>query len=90
MTPRSLHLFTDSKALFDVISKGSRLSEKRLMIDAYVARQGYLSEQIVNISFFMSDNNPADDLTKQMKQTAIRNILRTNTLQIVIEQWTQR
>ena len=34
-----MHLFTDSKSLFEVISKGSRTIEKRIMLDIYAARQ---------------------------------------------------
>ena len=35
-----LHLLTDSKSLFDIISKGSRKNEKRLMLDVHAAREG--------------------------------------------------
>lgn len=37
-------LLTDSKFLFDIIDKGSRSSEKRLMIDVVTTRKGYHSE----------------------------------------------
>lgn len=33
--------FTDSKSLFDVISKGSRSSEKGLMLHIAAAREGF-------------------------------------------------
>ena len=33
-----MHLLTDSKSLFDIISKGSRTSEKRIMLDVHAAR----------------------------------------------------
>ena len=36
-----LHLLTDSKSLFHIISKGSRTNEKRLILDVYAARKGY-------------------------------------------------
>ena len=36
-----IQLYTDSKSLFDVISKGTRTSEKRLMFDIFAAREGF-------------------------------------------------
>ena len=44
-----IHLLTDSKSLFDIISKSSRTSEKRLILDRNATRQAYKAEQISNI-----------------------------------------
>ena len=44
-----LHLLTDSKSLFGIISKGSRTNKKRLMPDIYAARKGYKARDISNI-----------------------------------------
>ena len=73
----SLELFTDSKSLFDAISKGSRTSEKRLMLDVATARQGFRSGEISNIGLVRSERNVADGLTKPMAQAALREILQT-------------
>ena len=59
-----LQLFTDSKPLFDVISKGSRTSENRLMLDIAAAREGFGDRLISRIGFVRSDPNIADGLTK--------------------------
>lgn len=37
----SLQLLTDNKSLFDVISKGSRTSEKRTRLDIFVSREHF-------------------------------------------------
>ncbi len=37
----AVHLLTDSKSLFDIISKGSRTSEERIMLDIHATRQSY-------------------------------------------------
>lgn len=37
----TMKLLTDSKTLSDAISKGARMSVKRLMLDASCARQGF-------------------------------------------------
>ena len=39
-----MQLMTDSKSLFDIISKGSRTSEKRIMFDIHAARQAYQAQ----------------------------------------------
>ncbi|CAN8072966.1 unnamed protein product [Agarophyton chilense] len=85
-----VQLFTDSKSLFDVISKGSRTSEKRLMLDIAAARQGFKTKAISDIGFVRSSHNVADGLTKTMHQAALKNILRTGSLQIKPEQWVIR
>ena len=36
-----MHLLTDSKSLFDIISKGSRTSEKRINLDIQAGHQSY-------------------------------------------------
>ena len=44
-----VQLFTDSKSLFDVISRGSRTSEKRVMLDIAAAREGVKDRTISDI-----------------------------------------
>ena len=39
--PVPMHLMTDSKSLFDIISKGSRASEQRIILDIPGTRQTY-------------------------------------------------
>eukprot|EP00171_Calliarthron_tuberculosum_P022721 IDg22721t1 len=45
----AVQLLTDSKSLFDVISKGSRTSEKRTMLDIAAAREGFRDKVISDI-----------------------------------------
>ena len=63
-----LHLLTDSKSLFDIISKGSRMNEKRLMLDIHAAREGYKAYDIISKGFVRSEHKITDGLTKCMKQ----------------------
>eukprot|EP00171_Calliarthron_tuberculosum_P023641 IDg23641t1 len=62
----AVQLLTDSKSLFDVISKGSRTSEKRTMLDIAAAREGFRDKVISDIGFVRSSSNLADGLTKKM------------------------
>ena len=82
-----LHLLTDSKILFDIISKGSRTYEKRKMLDVYAARQAYKEQDISNIGFVRSKQNMADGRTRSMNQEALRNVINIRKLSIKIEQW---
>lgn len=86
---RSIHvqLLTDSKCLFDVISKGSRTSEKRVMLDIAAAKEGFKDRLISDIGLVRSKENIADGFTKNMSQVALRDILISGTLTIYCEQW---
>ena len=66
-----MRLMTDLKSLFDIISKESRTSEKRIMLDIDATRQAYQRQEITNIGFVRSEHNLADGLTKEKKQGAL-------------------
>jgi len=85
-----LHLLTDSKALFDIISKGSRTSEKRMMLDIAAAREGFRDRVISDIGFVRSSENLADGLTKPMHQAAIQSVLKSGKLLPRAAQWIVR
>ena len=82
-----VQLLTDSKSLFDVISKGSRTSEKRVMLDIAAAREGFRDKVISDIGFVRSSQNLADGLTKPMAQASLRVVLSTGFLDVKPEQW---
>lgn len=85
-----LHLLTDSKSLFDIISKGSRANEKRLMLDIYAARERYHANEISNIGFVRSEHNMADSLTNEHKQASLLAIMHFYSHSIEVEQWILR
>lgn len=82
-----MHLLTDSKSLFDIISKGSRTSEKRIMLDIHSAREAYQAREISNIGYVRSCDNLADGFTKKKMQKALFNLLRTRMHELNREQW---
>ncbi len=63
-----VQLFTDSKSLFDVIFKGSRTSEKRMILDIAAAREEFRDKVISYIGLVCSSSNLAEGLTKPMSQ----------------------
>ena len=85
-----LQLFTDSKSLFDVISKGSKTSEKRLMLEIAAAREAFRDQVISDIGFVRSSSNIADGLTKSMNQAALQSVVSKAKLNFQPEQWILR
>jgi hypothetical protein len=59
-----LAILTDSKCLFDVITKASSISERRLMIDITEVRNSYNAQEPSDIGFVRTKYNPADAFTK--------------------------
>ena len=85
-----VQLLTDSKCLFDVISKGIRTSEKRIMIDITAARNAFKSTVISDIGLVRSADNIADGLTKDMQQASLRSMMSTGKFDIRPVQWIVR
>ena len=83
-------LLTDNKSLFDVISKGSKTSEKRLMQDIACAREVFVKHGISNTGFVRSGDNIAYGLTKRMKQEALRGMMEAGSFVPLVEQWIVR
>ena len=59
-----LVMLKDSKQMFDVITRASHTTEKRLMIDVAAAREAYKRYEISNVGLVRSEHNPADGLTE--------------------------
>ncbi len=57
-------MYTDSKQIFDVVTRASYTTEKRLAIDISAAREAYNRGEISNVGLFAEDDNPPDGLTK--------------------------
>lgn len=82
-----VQLLTDSKCLFDIISKGTRTSEKRTMIDVAAAREGFTDKVISDIGLVRGACNIADGFTKSMTRAHLQNVMNTSILDIKCEQW---
>ena len=57
-------MYTDSKQLFDVITRAAHTIKKRLMVELLAARQAYNRHEISNVGLVAGESNPADRLTK--------------------------
>jgi hypothetical protein len=85
-----LKLYTDSQSLFDVITKGSMTSERRLMIDIALAQEAFKRHWISNIGLVPSEHNLADGLTKPGRSELLRDVIRQGRLDIHVRQWIVR
>lgn len=75
-----------NKSLFNVISKVSRTSEKRRMLDIAAAREDFKDNLISDISIVRSSHIIADGLTKTMCQRSLHRVLEFGRLNVKPEQ----
>ena len=85
--PIPVHMLTDSRSLFNIISKGNRTNEKRIMLDIYAARKAYKALEISNIGFVRSSHSLANGLTKPKVQAALYELLKTAHHEPKVEKW---
>ena len=79
---------TDSKSIFDNITKLSCVADKRLMMDISALLQSYSSGEITNIGYLLSEFNLADGLTKKTKSKILDKVLRTGKMDHEVNLWT--
>ena len=73
--------------MLDIISKGSRTSEKRIMLDIHAALQAYKAQEKSNIGFVRSSHSPADGLIKPKVQAEIYKLLATAHHKLKVQYW---
>lgn len=56
-----LMMFINSKQLFDVITRATDTSEKRLTIDISAGKKSYNNSEIWNVRLVNGEENPNDD-----------------------------
>jgi hypothetical protein len=82
-----LLIMTDSKSLFDIITRRQHTTEKRLMVDIAAIREGFSRREIANVGLIKSEDNPADGLTKRGFCRALYQLLNTNKIQAPVLQY---
>lgn len=85
-----LNLFTDSKQAFDVITRATHPTEKRLMIDIAALRESYNRHEISYLGLVTTENNMADAMTKLKCGSALDCLLRTGVDATPVAQWVVR
>jgi len=82
-----LVMLTDSKQIFDVITRASHTTEKRLVIDVATAREAYNRNEMSNVGLVKSVHNVADGVTKPRLCSELDATLRTGKDVNPVEQW---
>lgn len=82
-----LRMLTDNKSLFDVLTKATSTTEKRLMIDIQTVRDAYRSFEVNDVALVRSEFNIADALTKCKSQSIMIDTIRNGRLDHPIQQW---
>lgn len=85
-----LAMLTDSESLFKCIVKSTTTTEKRLMIDIEAGREAYGKQEISDIGWIRTDDNPADGLTKSVLCPSLERLLDTGFLDVPVQQWVVR
>lgn len=82
-----IRIFTDSKSLFDAITKNSVTTEKSLMIDVQAMREAYERMEVSDLAWIKSEYNPSDALTKVKENAVLNKVLDDNVISRPVEQW---
>ena len=85
-----MHLYTDSRCLYDSVTGIAATAEKRLLIDLGLLRESFELREIENVFWIPSAQNPADGLTKKSPSPALRNLILDNKLSLTPNAWVQR
>eukprot|EP00737_Agarophyton_chilense_P004282 gb/GEZJ01005307.1/.p2 GENE.gb/GEZJ01005307.1/~~gb/GEZJ01005307.1/.p2 ORF type:complete len:145 (+),score=18.34 gb/GEZJ01005307.1/:960-1394(+) len=85
-----LNMLTDSDSVFKSIMKGTKSTEKRLMLDIMAARDAYHNMEISKIGWILDTDNPADGLTKNKPCSRLEQLLDTGYCPIPVKQWILR
>lgn len=78
----SMYLCTDSKSLYECISKLGTTQEKRLMIDILCLRESYERREITELRWIAGNTNPADAMTKSKACPALKNLIDNNYINL--------
>lgn len=85
-----VYIFTDSKQIFDAITRGKRTTKKRLMIDIKCAREAYKKFEVSAIGLVRRELNLADGLTKENDNGVLDMLLHTGVDITEVELWIER
>jgi hypothetical protein len=85
-----LTILTDSKSLFDVISKSSSTFERRLMIGITAVSNAYNDQELSDVGFVRTKYDPADAFAKLGSGEALNTIIQTGICNLPIDQWVVR
>lgn len=78
--PPCMNPFTDSKIFFEVNKKGTRASGKQVMLDATVAKEGFLTRNTSSTGHIWMQYSLGDTFNKRTNQSKLQNVLHARRL----------
>ena len=85
-----LHILTDSRSAFHILTTLITTKEKRLMLDVHLMREAYERREITRVSWISSSCNISDCLTKVNHNGSLLSFVKTNRAKITCEGWIDR
>lgn len=85
-----LHVYTDSRSLYDCLTRINQTTEKRLLIDLRMIRQSYERREITEVFWIPTTQNPADAFTKARATSALQQLMDENRLLLTPNSWVER
>lgn len=82
-------MMTDSRGLFDMVTRNSYSAERRLMIDMAAIRQAYQRWDIDGIAHVSGASNPADAMTKIVQSGSLLDLM-GGRMTVQATQWVMR
>eukprot|EP00171_Calliarthron_tuberculosum_P004960 IDg4960t1 len=86
----AVRIYTDSRSLYDSVTRLSSTREKRLLIDLSLLREAFEKREISDVFWIPGNQNPADAFTKQSPCAALTRLLQTNKIDINPNAWVER
>lgn len=86
----SIKMFTNSKQIYDAITKGKRTTDMSKMLDLMAMREAYQRFEIHSVCFIKGVDNPADSLTKSKYNGRLNSIMMTGVDNTNIVEWVKR
>ncbi|KAI1005358.1 hypothetical protein K3495_g2857 [Podosphaera aphanis] len=77
-----LILCTDSRSLYECLSKLGTTTEKRLMVDIMALRRSYEHNEVTEIGWIEGSKNPVDAMTKYKPCDTLRKLIDKNEVDI--------
>ena len=83
-------MFTDSKQLCDVITRATKTTRKRLMVEILATIEAYNYYEISNFGLVSGKSNPTDGLTKAGVCIQLNSVLYRGNVNTHVLKWIYR
>lgn len=85
-----LHVYTDSRSLYDCLTRINQTTEKRLLIYLRMLRHSYERSEITKVFWIPTAQNPADAFFEATSTPALECFLEKNHFQLTPNAWVDR